>query len=157
MAENEQVGAQGHLDIRYQRALDKLYADAEAQGIELVDVDYNGEGGVYNYDIAPWNIVKDEARDYVGQSATLQPGATYKVPAELAQKLYLTEGFAPAGEQEPSDQAGGASGPEKGSSETPPEPEEEEEQGGEAQAQTSQEVYSAEASTPRRDHVEEGE
>lgn len=101
--ENEQELSD--LDQRHQKAVQDLHDRLEAEGVELVDVDYDGEPGVYNYDIAPYNIVKDEATDYVGQSSVLQPGETYSVPSDLVENLLLTQGFSKS--EEGDENAGG--------------------------------------------------
>lgn len=105
MAKNQQNQEQqdqsqelSDLDRRYELAKDELYERMEAEGVELVKVVYNGEGNVSNYDIAPYNIVKDEASDYVGRSALINPGDEFALPKELAAACFLTYGFEPVDE-----------------------------------------------------------
>lgn len=94
--EQAQAEAQARdLDARYQQAKDDLYNSLQEEGVTLVDVAYYGEEDVYNYDVAPYNLIKDEETDYVGQSAVLRYGDVYTVPEDLAERMYQTAGFEP--------------------------------------------------------------
>lgn len=64
---------------------------------KLVKVKYEGGGNVYNYDVAPYNLVKDESSGVETPKALLSDGDQFEVPESLAERLFVTRGFFPVG------------------------------------------------------------
>lgn len=111
----EEKNAFDPLDAEVESLKNEVFDRAEEDGVEFAEVKYVGEDGLVNYDVAPYNIVKDEKSGSVGQSAVLKEGETYLVPKDLLENLAVTAGFeipdegiasaAPEGQDAPSQDA----------------------------------------------------
>lgn len=68
-----------------------------AKDEKLVKVKYTGGEDVYNYDVAPYNLVKDESSGVSTPKARLSDGDQFEVPESLAERLFVSAGFEPVG------------------------------------------------------------